>query len=42
MGVEASLTPTVVTGFSRMHALSERRCDPAAASRPFDHGRDGL
>jgi 3-oxoacyl-[acyl-carrier-protein] synthase II len=41
-GVEASLTPAVVAGFTRMHALSERCSDPAAASRPFDSGRDGF
>ncbi|MFF2962341.1 beta-ketoacyl-[acyl-carrier-protein] synthase family protein [Streptomyces sp. NPDC057963] len=41
-GTEASLTPTVLTGFARMGALSKRRDDPAAASRPFDTDRDGF
>jgi 3-oxoacyl-[acyl-carrier-protein] synthase II len=39
---EAALTPTVVTGFSRMGALSTRRYDPGMASRPFDADRDGF
>ncbi|MFF9507485.1 beta-ketoacyl-[acyl-carrier-protein] synthase family protein [Streptomyces sp. NPDC014724] len=41
-GTEASLTPTVLTGFARMGALSRRSDDPAAASRPFDTDRDGF
>ncbi|MFI5746764.1 beta-ketoacyl-[acyl-carrier-protein] synthase family protein [Streptomyces sp. NPDC051644] len=41
-GTEASLTPTVLSGFARMGALSKRRDDPAAASRPFDTDRDGF
>jgi 3-oxoacyl-[acyl-carrier-protein] synthase II len=41
-GVEASLTRTIVAGFTRMHALSEQVADPAVASRPFDSGRDGF
>ncbi|WP_255953424.1 beta-ketoacyl-[acyl-carrier-protein] synthase family protein [Streptomyces odontomachi] len=41
-GTESSLTPTVMAGFARMGALSRRRADPAAASRPFDADRDGF
>jgi 3-oxoacyl-[acyl-carrier-protein] synthase II len=41
-GVEACLSPTIVAAFTRMKALSRRRGDPAAASRPFDAGRDGF
>jgi 3-oxoacyl-[acyl-carrier-protein] synthase II len=41
-GTEASLTPTVMAGFTRMGALSRRRANPAAASRPFDADRDGF
>jgi beta-ketoacyl-acyl-carrier-protein synthase II len=41
-GAEASVCPIVVTSFARMGALSKRCDDPAAASRPFDAGRDGF
>jgi len=41
-GTESALSPTIVTGFARMGALSTRRADPAAASRPFDVDRDGF
>ncbi|GAB3469392.1 beta-ketoacyl-[acyl-carrier-protein] synthase family protein [Actinophytocola sediminis] len=41
-GVESALSPTVVTGFARMGALSTRCADPGAASRPFDVDRDGF
>ncbi|HEX2049168.1 MAG TPA: beta-ketoacyl-ACP synthase II [Actinomycetota bacterium] len=41
-GSEAALTPTAVSAFARMGALSRRNDDPAAASRPFDAGRDGF
>ncbi|MFF0630166.1 beta-ketoacyl-[acyl-carrier-protein] synthase family protein [Streptomyces sp. NPDC004296] len=41
-GTEASLTPAIVSGFARMGALSRRTDAPAAASRPFDAGRDGF
>lgn len=41
-GSEASITPLCVAGFSAMKALSRRNDDPAAASRPFDRGRDGF
>ncbi|GGO90660.1 beta-ketoacyl-[acyl-carrier-protein] synthase family protein [Wenjunlia tyrosinilytica] len=41
-GTEACLVPSIVSGFSQMGALSQRRDDPAAASRPFDVDRDGF
>jgi 3-oxoacyl-[acyl-carrier-protein] synthase II len=41
-GTESSLTPTIIATFANMGALSRRRDDPAAASRPFDAGRDGF
>jgi 3-oxoacyl-[acyl-carrier-protein] synthase II len=41
-GTEACICPLVVTPFARMGALSKRRDDPAAASRPFDVARDGF
>ena len=41
-GVEAGIYEAVVGGFAAMRALSTRNDDPAAASRPFDSGRDGF
>jgi 3-oxoacyl-[acyl-carrier-protein] synthase II len=41
-GVEAGIHEAVVGGFASMKALSTRNDDPAAASRPFDDGRDGF
>jgi 3-oxoacyl-[acyl-carrier-protein] synthase II len=41
-GTEAAVTPIGVGGFAAMRALSKRNVDPAAASRPFDKGRDGF
>ena len=41
-GSEAPLARMVVAGFNAMDALSTRNDDPAAASRPFDAGRDGF
>jgi len=41
-GSEAAVTPLGISGFSAMRALSERNDNPAAASRPFDAGRDGF
>ncbi len=41
-GAEAPITPTSVAGFSAARALSLRNDDPAAASRPWDSGRDGF
>jgi 3-oxoacyl-[acyl-carrier-protein] synthase II len=42
VGSEAPLTPWIMSAFAAAHALSERRDDPAAASRPFDLDRDGF
>ena len=41
-GAEAAIYEAVVGGFAAMRALSTRNDDPAAASRPFDTGRDGF
>lgn len=41
-GVEAGIHEATVGGFASMKALSTRNDDPAAASRPFDRGRDGF
>jgi 3-oxoacyl-[acyl-carrier-protein] synthase II len=41
-GAEASITPLGIAGFAAMRALSQRNDDPAAASRPWDTGRDGF
>lgn len=41
-GSEAAVSPTLVTGFAQMGALSRRTAEPAAASRPFDRDRDGF
>lgn len=41
-GVDILVHPFMVMGFSRLGALSTRNGDPAAASRPFDQGRDGF
>ncbi|MCX4792033.1 beta-ketoacyl-[acyl-carrier-protein] synthase family protein [Streptomyces sp. NBC_01221] len=41
-GTDAAVVPLIVTGFSQMRALSTRTESPAAASRPFDAGRDGF
>jgi 3-oxoacyl-[acyl-carrier-protein] synthase II len=41
-GAESAITPTVLAGFDAMRALSTRNDTPAAASRPFDAGRDGF
>ena len=42
-GVESSITPLGVAGFTAMKALSaSRNDDPTAASRPFDKNRDGF
>jgi 3-oxoacyl-[acyl-carrier-protein] synthase II len=41
-GSEAGITPLAMAGFAAMRALSRRNDDPAAASRPFDAGRDGF
>ncbi|MCX5205724.1 beta-ketoacyl-[acyl-carrier-protein] synthase family protein [Streptomyces sp. NBC_00237] len=41
-GTEAANTALTVAGFANLGALSRRREDPAAASRPFDIDRDGF
>jgi 3-oxoacyl-[acyl-carrier-protein] synthase II len=41
-GTEAGLTPVALSGLANMGALSRRNDAPAAASRPFDRGRDGF
>jgi 3-oxoacyl-[acyl-carrier-protein] synthase II len=41
-GAEAPILPLAVASFARMRALSTRNDEPAAASRPFDAGRDGF
>ncbi|MFO7970921.1 MAG: beta-ketoacyl-ACP synthase II [Desulfobacterales bacterium] len=41
-GVESVITPTCIAGFNAMKALSIRNHEPAKASRPFDHDRDGF
>ena len=41
-GTEAGITPVAIAGLGNMGALSQRNDEPAAASRPFDKGRDGF
>lgn len=41
-GCESTITPLGIAGFNVMKALSTRNDDPAAASRPFEKGRDGF
>ena len=41
-GAEAPLTPTTVAGFANAGLLAHGWADPAAASRPFDRGRNGI
>ncbi|WP_163576560.1 beta-ketoacyl-ACP synthase II [Halomonas faecis] len=41
-GAEMATTPLGLGGFSAARALSTRNEDPAAASRPWDRGRDGF
>lgn len=41
-GVEAPLSPLLYGAFTVIKAMSQRNGDPAAASRPFDAGRDGF
>lgn len=41
-GVDVLIDPIMVTGFSRLGALSTRNDDPQAASRPFDRNRNGF
>lgn len=41
-GSEAPISAIGVAGFAAARSLSRRNDDPAAASRPFDAGRDGF
>jgi 3-oxoacyl-[acyl-carrier-protein] synthase II len=41
-GTESAINKVGIAGFGAMRALSRRNDDPAAASRPFDGGRDGF
>lgn len=41
-GVEATVCPSAIGGFSAMRAMSERNDAPEKASRPFDKDRDGF
>ena len=41
-GTESCMTPTAISAFARMTALSGRNDDPEHASRPFDADRDGF
>ncbi len=41
-GIEAPLAPLTFGAFTVARAMSTRNDDPAAASRPFDAGRDGF
>ena len=41
-GAEACVHPLPLAGFAQMRALSARHDEPAAASRPYDKGRDGF
>ncbi len=41
-GTDAAVHPLAIAGFAAMRALSTRNDEPAAASRPYDKGRDGF
>lgn len=42
-GVDATITPAIMAGFSIMRAISSsHNQEPQRASRPFDRGRDGF
>lgn len=41
-GVEATVTPMGISGFTALKALSTRNDEPQKASRPFDRDRDGF
>jgi 3-oxoacyl-[acyl-carrier-protein] synthase II len=41
-GAESTICPLAIGGFAAARALSTRNDDPAAASRPWDKGRDGF
>lgn len=40
-GVDAPITPLVLSAFGNAHCLSQRNEEPTKASRPFDRRRDG-
>lgn len=41
-GVESTITPMGISGFTALKALSTRNDEPQKASRPFDKNRDGF
>ncbi len=41
-GVDTSISPVAILGFSSLGVLSRRNNDPRKASRPFDKDRDGF
>ncbi len=41
-GVESTVTPMGISGFTALKALSTNNDDPTGASRPFDKNRDGF
>ncbi|CAN5282005.1 beta-ketoacyl-ACP synthase II [soil metagenome] len=41
-GAESTVSPLGIGGFTAARALSQRKEDPATASRPWDKGRDGF
>jgi len=41
-GCDCLVTRQIISGFSKLSALSTRNDDPSAASRPFDAERDGF
>lgn len=41
-GAEAAISGTAIAGFGNAKALSNRDCDPALASCPWDEARDGF
>ncbi len=41
-GVESTVSPLALGGFSSMKAMSTRNDEPTKASRPFDRDRDGF
>lgn len=41
-GVESTITPMGISGFTALKALSTHNDDPQKASRPFDKNRDGF
>ena len=41
-GVDTPISAFTISAFARMRVLSTRNAEPAAASRPFDAGRDGF